>query len=62
MAGWTTTFVVRLTYSELGKVTGVVERVRTGLKVRVEGLEAIGQVIEQMIERPGHDDVQVPEE
>ncbi len=62
MAGWTMTFVVRVTCSELGKMTGVVERVKTGQKVRVEGLEAISQVIEQMIERPGDEDVQLPEE
>lgn len=62
MAGWTMTFVVRVTCNELGNWTGVVEQVRTGLKVRVDGLAAIGRVIEQMIEGPGHGDVQVPEE
>ena len=60
MAIWAMTFVVRLTRSELGNVTGVVEQVKTGLKVRVEGLEAIGQVIRQMIEHSGRDGV--PEE
>jgi hypothetical protein len=62
MAGSTFTFVVRLIRSELGNVTGVVEQVKTGLKVRVNGLEAVAQVIGQMIERPGRSDVQIPEE
>jgi len=61
MAGWTMTFVVRLTRSELGNVTGIVEQVKTGLKVRVDRLETIGQVIGQMIERPESDDAQIPE-
>ena len=37
--------MVRLTRDQAGHVTGVVERVKTGQKARVDGLEAIGQVI-----------------
>jgi hypothetical protein len=36
------TFVVRLTRDKVGHVTGVVEQVKTGLKTRVEGLDAVG--------------------
>jgi hypothetical protein len=53
MAGWTMTFVIRLTSDDLGRVTGVVERVKTGLKTRVEGLDAVGRAIGEMIVSPG---------
>jgi hypothetical protein len=43
------TFVVRLTRDEVGRITGVVEQVKTGLKARVEGLEAVGRAIGEMI-------------
>jgi len=43
------TFVVRLTRDKVGRITGVVEQVKTGLKVRVEGLEALGRVIGEML-------------
>jgi hypothetical protein len=39
------TFVVRLTRDQAGHVAGVVERVKTGQKARVDRLEANGQVI-----------------
>lgn len=42
-------FVVRLTRSDGGQVTGVVERVRTGEKVRFEGVEGVCRVIARMI-------------
>lgn len=35
------TFVVRLTRDKAGRVTAVVEQVRTGLKTRVEGVEPL---------------------
>ena len=41
-------FVVRLTRDETGRLTGVVQHVKTGLKVRVDGFEAIGQTIGEM--------------
>jgi len=62
MAGSTMTFIVRVTRSELGNVTGIVEQVKTGLKARVDRLEAVGQVIERMIERSESDEAQFPEE
>jgi len=43
------TFVVRLTRGKAGRVTAVVEQVKTGLKTRVEGVEPIGRVIAEMI-------------
>jgi len=49
------TFVVRLTRDEVGRITGVIEQVRTGLKARVEGLDAVGKAIGEMIEPPGTD-------
>ena len=57
MAAWTMTFIVRLTCGELGCVTGVVEQVKTGLKVRVAGLDTVGEVIGRMIARPENGDV-----
>ena len=42
-------FVVRLVRRDGGQVTGVVERVRTGEKVRFEGVEAVCRVIARMI-------------
>lgn len=42
------TFIVRLELSGPGSWTGVVERVGTGEKRRVGGLEAIGPLIAQM--------------
>jgi hypothetical protein len=49
------TFVVRLSRAG-GRLDGVVERVRTGEKVRFHELEALGAVIAGMLardERPG---------
>jgi hypothetical protein len=47
------TFVVRLNRDRAGCITAVVERVKTGLKTRVEGLDAIGRAIGEMIGPPG---------
>jgi hypothetical protein len=54
------TFVVRLTRDELGRISVVVEQVKTGLKARVEGLDAVGRAIGEMIAPPGADKVQNP--
>jgi hypothetical protein len=43
------TFVVRVAPDEKGRLTGIVERVSTGAKERVQTLESIGLVIAQMI-------------
>jgi len=56
------TFVVRLTRDKGGRITGVVEQVKTGLKARVEGLDAVGRAIGEMIAPPGTDQVQNPPE
>jgi hypothetical protein len=50
------TFVVRLSRAGGGRLGGVVERVRTGEKVRFDELDALGAVIAGMLdkhERPG---------
>jgi hypothetical protein len=44
------TFVVRLARDEGGRVTGIVERVRTGEKARFESVAAIAAVIARMVE------------
>jgi hypothetical protein len=44
------TFVVRLSRDAAGRVTGIVERVRTGEKERFEGLAALATVIARMAE------------
>ena len=51
--GSVTIFVVRLTRDAVGRITGVVERVKTGQKMRVEGVEAVARAIEEMIAGPG---------
>jgi hypothetical protein len=56
------TFIVRLTRDEIGRITGVVEQVKTGLKTRVEGLDAVGPAIGDMIAPPGTDQVPNPAE
>ena len=43
------TFIVRLSRDKAGRITAVVEQVKTGLKTRVEGVEPIGRVIADMI-------------
>jgi hypothetical protein len=45
------TFIVRISYDSAGRITGVVEWVRTGEKVRFNGLKGISQVIARMAER-----------
>jgi hypothetical protein len=47
------TFIVRLARDETGRLTGIVERVRTGEKERFEGLAAIATVLARMA-RPNH--------
>jgi hypothetical protein len=44
------TFIVRLSRDETGRLTGIVERVRTGQKERFEGLAAIAPLIARMAE------------
>jgi hypothetical protein len=46
-----TIFIVRLDRHPGGKVTGVVERVRTGEKVRVEALADVEHVLVAMLAR-----------
>jgi hypothetical protein len=49
-------FIIQLDRGERGRVTGVVERVGTGEKARVESLADVGQVVSAML---AHDDPQV---
>lgn len=46
------TFIVRTWQDAGGRLTGVVERVATGEKVRFQGAEALAQLIQRMLERP----------
>ena len=50
-AGEQATFIVRLTRGERGGLTALVERVRTGEKVRVERVEHLGRVLLRMLRR-----------
>jgi hypothetical protein len=45
------TFIVRLARDQAGRVTGVVERVRTREKERVATVEEIGAVLAAMLAR-----------
>jgi len=49
------TFVVRLTRDKAGWIAGVVERGKTGRKVRVEGLNAVSEAIPAIIVSPEAD-------
>jgi hypothetical protein len=44
-------FIVRASRDASGRVTGVVERVATGEKVRFVGVEAMAAIIERMLPR-----------
>ena len=48
-AGRKVTFVLRLSLGVGGQVTGVIERVSTGEKQQIHGIEAIGPVIAGMV-------------
>ena len=45
-----TVFIVRVSRDGDGRVTGVVERVRTGEKVRVEALAEVGPALAALLE------------
>jgi hypothetical protein len=47
------TFVLRLVRDEAGRLTGILERVRTGEKQRFEGLAAIAPLIARMLTGEG---------
>lgn len=47
--GRRSSFVVRVVEDHRGEVSGVVERVATGAKIAFRDLEAIGQVIREML-------------
>jgi hypothetical protein len=49
-AGERTTFIVRLTREPGGTLTAIVERVRTGEKARVQGLEQLGAALLRMLD------------
>jgi hypothetical protein len=55
------TFVVRLTLDKVRRITGVVEKVKTGRKARVDGLDAVSRAIGEMIASP-ETDLQKPPE
>jgi hypothetical protein len=45
------TFIVRISQDSAGRISGVVEWVRTGEKISFRGLAAISEVIAHMVER-----------
>ena len=51
------TLILRLSRDETGRITGIVERVRTGEKERFDALDALARVIDRMVanEAPNHD-------
>jgi len=44
-------FIVRLDRDDLGHIRGVVERVRTGEKARVESVGDVGEILAAMLAR-----------
>ena len=44
-----TTLVVRIRQDDPGQMSGVVERVRTGEKVRFHGLETLGRAVAALL-------------
>jgi hypothetical protein len=46
-----TSFIVRVVEDGRGSVSGVIERVATGVKEAFRGMEAIGEVIHRMLRR-----------
>ena len=44
-------FIVRLDRDPRGVVTGVLERVRTGEKVRIDGLADVGRLLAELLAR-----------
>jgi hypothetical protein len=54
--GKRSSFVVRVVENRGGEVSGVIELVATGAKIAFRDLEAIGQVIREMLrDAPPHD-------
>lgn len=45
------TFIIRIWHDDSGRISGVVEWVRTGERIRFQGLAAISEVIARMVER-----------
>ncbi|HJX86036.1 MAG TPA: hypothetical protein VJ277_00635 [Gemmatimonadales bacterium] len=45
-----TTIIVRVRRDDAGRLSGVVERVRTGEKVRFHGLETLGRAVATLLE------------
>jgi hypothetical protein len=46
-----TTFIIRVVHERSGGVSGVVERVRTGIKEKFQGQEALCRLIERMLDQ-----------
>ena len=60
--GETHTFILRLTRDAAGRVRGVLERVRTGEKVPVQGLGTLGPLVGRMLGGGEGDQIQPTEE
>jgi len=46
---WRAVFIVRLDRDDAGRISGSIERVRTGEKVWVDALESVGRVLAAML-------------
>lgn len=44
-------FILRVDRDDLGRVTGIIERVRSGEKARVDGLEHVATILAAMLAR-----------
>jgi hypothetical protein len=49
-------FVVRVVQDAQGQVSGVIERVATGAKEAFSGMEAIGELIDRMLQSAASDE------
>jgi hypothetical protein len=43
------TFIIRLVHQPAGDISGVIERVRTGIKEKFDGREAFCQLLQKML-------------
>lgn len=46
-------FIVRVSQDSAGTISGVIEWVRTGERIRFDEVGAISEVIARMLQRPG---------
>jgi hypothetical protein len=52
----TATFIIRVVHEPAGGVSGVVERVRTGIKEQFQGREAFCRLMDRMLAKQAEDE------